>query len=98
MAPMKDDWTAAYALVGIMVGIKIVLGLIIFVYMPIRESASIYTVVHLSAIFGLIPLIALFGGGVFFWLRVVRLRLRRRELLRLEWNLEEDEQQHHAAT
>ena len=85
-------------MVGIMIGLKIVLGLIIFVYMPIRETASLYTIVHLSAIFGLIPLIALFGGGTLFWWRVVRLRMRRRELLRLEWQLEEDEPQHNGAT
>lgn len=98
MSAMREDWNAAYALVGIMIGLKVILGLIIFVFMPIRESASLYTVVHLSAIFGLIPLIVLFGGGALFWWRVVRLRMRRRELLRLEWQLEEDEPQHNAAT
>ena len=87
---MKDDWSAAWAFIGIMIAIKIVLGVIIFIFMPLRETASLYTVVHLSAIFGIIPLLALLGGGVFFWLKVVRMRLRRRELQRLEWQLEDD--------
>ena len=84
----KDNWSAAWAFVGVMIALKIVLGVIIFIYMPLLESASLYTVLHLSAIFGLIPLLALAGGGVFFWLRVARMRLRRRELLRLEWEME----------
>ena len=88
----KDNWSAAWAFLGVMIALKIVLGVIIFIYMPLMESASLYTVLHLSAIFGLIPLLALAGGGVFFWLRVARMRLRRRELLRLEWEIEGKEQ------
>ena len=87
----KDDWSAAWAFVGVMIALKVVLGVIIFVYMPLMESASLYTVLHLSAIFGLIPLLALAGGGVLFWLRVGRMRLRRRELLRMEWEVEREE-------
>ena len=87
----KDDWSAAWAFVGVMIALKVVLGVVIFVYMPLMETASLYTVLHLSAIFGLIPLLALGGGGVWFWLRVARMRLRRRELLRMEWEMEGEE-------
>ncbi len=91
---MKDDWSAAFAFIAIMIFLKITLGLIIFVYMPLREAASLYTIIHLSAIFGIIPLLALLGGGGLFWWRVVRMRMRRHEFLQMEWKLEEQEPSH----
>ena len=98
MGGMKDEWVAAWAFVGIMIAIKIVLGVIIFIYMPMRETASLYTVVHLSAIFGLIPLLALAGGGIIFWWKVVRLRMRRKRLLESEWQVDQDAHGHESAT
>ena len=85
---MKDDWSAAWAFVGILIAVKVILGVIIFIIMPLGETVSLYTVVHLSAVFGLIPLLALAGGGVMFWLKVGRMRMRRRALLRLEWEVD----------
>ncbi len=98
MSGMKDEWVAAWAFVGIMIAIKIVLGVIIFIYMPLRETASLYTVVHLSAVFGLIPLLALTGGGIVFWWKVVRLRMQRRRLLESEWQVDPDVSPHSSAT
>ncbi len=98
MSGMKDDWSAAWAFVGIMIAIKIVLGVIIFIYMPLRETASLYTVVHLSAVFGVIPLLALAGGGGLFWWKVVRLRMQRRRLLESEWQVDPDVSSHSSAT
>ena len=98
MSGMKDDWSAAWAFVGIMIAIKIVLGVIIFIYMPLRETASLYTVVHLSAVFGVIPLLALAGGGVLFWWKVIRLRMQRRRLLEGEWQVDTDVSSHSSAT
>ena len=98
MGGMKDEWVAAWAFVGIMIAIMIVLGVIIFIYMPMRETVSLYTVVHLSAIFGLIPLLALAGGGIIFWWKVVRLRMRRKHLLESEWQVDQDAHGHESAT
>ena len=97
MGGMKDEWVAAWAFVGIMITIKIVLGVIIFIYMPLRETASLYTVVHLSAVFGLIPLLALAGGGVLFWWKVVRLRMQRKRLLESEWQVDADASSSHSS-
>ena len=95
---MKDELVAAWAFVGIMIVIKVVLGAIIFIYMPMRETASLYTMVHLSAVFGIIPLLALAGGGFLFWWKVIRLRLRRRRLLESEWDVHSDAAPHSTAT
>lgn len=88
MAVMEDQ-RAAWAVVGIIIAVKLVVGVLLFFMLPVGETASLYAVVHLGAILGIVPLGLLVGGSALFWLRVLRLRARRRQLQWSEWHVEE---------
>jgi membrane-bound ClpP family serine protease len=82
-----ENIRAAVGVIAIILLVKIVLGIVILLSFPVGEAASLYAVVHLSLLFGLIPLALLFGGSFVFWWRVLRLRSRRRHYQWLEWNV-----------
>ena len=83
-----EDLKAAYGVLAVLLILKVVLGLVILLFLPVGEAASLYLVMHLSILFGIVPLGILFGASALFWCRVVRLRSRRRRFRWLEWHVE----------
>ena len=88
----RDNIRAAVGVIAVLLVVKVVVGVILLLSFPVGETASLYTILHLSLIFGVVPLALLFGASALFWWRVLRLRSRRRYLQWLEWNVEPDEE------
>lgn len=84
-----EDTRAAIAMVAILLGFKVIAGVLLLLLLPVGETASLYAVVHLGTIFGIVPLGLLLGGSIIFWWKVLRLRTRRRRLQWLEWHVDE---------
>jgi hypothetical protein len=80
---------AAIAMIAILLGFKVIAGVLLLFFLPVGETASLYVVVHLGMIFGIVPVGLLLGGSVVFWWKVLRLRARRRRLQWLEWHVDE---------
>ena len=58
-----ENIRAAVAVIAIVLLVKIVLGIVLLFSFPVGETASLYTVLHLSLLFGVIPLALLFGAS-----------------------------------
>ena len=87
-----DNIRAAVGVIAIVLLVKVVLGIILLFSFPIGETASLYAVLHLSLVFGVVPLALLFGASAVFWWRVLRLRSRRQYFQWLEWNVEPEDE------
>ncbi len=88
----RDNIRAAVAVIAIVLAMKVIIGIILLFSFPIGETASLYAILHLSLLFGVVPLALLFGASAIFWWRVLRLRSRRRYFQWLEWNVEQEEE------
>jgi hypothetical protein len=87
---MVEDLRPAIAVIAILVVVKIVVGALILFFLPVGPSVSLYAIVHLGALFGLVPLLFLLSGSIVFWWKVLRLRARRRRLQWLEWHVDDE--------
>lgn len=87
----REDIRAAIGVIALLLIVKVILGIALLFSFPIGETASLYAVLHLSVLFGVVPLAIIFGASALFWWRILRLRSRRRYLQWLEWNVETEE-------
>ena len=88
----RDNIRAAVGVIAVVLIVKVVIGVILLFSFPIGETASLYAVLHLGLIFGVVPLALLFGASAIFWWRILRLRSRRRYLQWLEWHVDPEEE------
>lgn len=82
-----DDTRAAWAFVGIIIAVKVVVAGLLLIYLPIGEALTLYTVVHLAAFLGIPLLLLLTAGTLLFWWRILRLRARRQAFRWAEWHV-----------
>ena len=87
----REDIRAAVGVIAFLLTVKVILGIALLFSFPIDETASLNEVLHLSVLFGVVPLAITFGVTALFWWRILRLRSRRRYLQWLEWNVEPEE-------
>ncbi|MBI4236746.1 MAG: hypothetical protein HY688_05285 [Chloroflexi bacterium] len=83
-----EDTRAAWAFVGIVVAVKVLVGVLLLLLLPVGEVMPLYIMVHLAAILGPVLLILLAAGSLLFWWRILRLRTHRRDLLWAEWHMD----------
>jgi hypothetical protein len=70
---------------GTLIAFKLVTALWVFYMQPTMQSAAFLTLTS-AAWFGLVAVLVLLGGGL-FWFRLLRVRARRRRLIEQEWRV-----------
>lgn len=81
-----ENRAAAWTLIGVVVGFKAWAVLLIFLMAPTGEAVHFLIAMNWPILVGLAVLVAL---PATFWLRLVRTRSRRRQLVWEEWHPEE---------
>ena len=78
----EDSKAAAWTFVGMILAFKVVTSIIIFIMAPTAHAFIFLLVMQWYWLFLPIPLIAV---PVMFWLRLRRVRKKRRQLILSEW-------------
>lgn len=79
------DWSAAWALLGVMVVGKVLIMLALVMMMPSPRMLVFLAAYNWSWI---VLTLVLVGGPVAFWWRLWRMRRKRAALLHAEWHVE----------
>jgi hypothetical protein len=87
----KEDQTVVWAFVGSLLTVKLVTSILVLYYFP--SWHTLVLVVAFSVLW-FVPPIAYFGIHSQRRYRLVKVRLRRKELLRQEWETEETPTHH----
>jgi hypothetical protein len=83
-----EDRRAMYAFFGVLVAFKLFTLILIFVLMTSRSTAIFLVLSHFLWIG--VAAVLIWAPAV-FWLRLMRVRAKRRRLQHAEWNVEETE-------
>ncbi|HET7035362.1 MAG TPA: hypothetical protein VFI42_06740 [Thermomicrobiaceae bacterium] len=89
----EDDRGAMYAFFGVLVAFKVFTLILIFALITSWETLAFLVLGHALWI-GIAAVV--FWSPALFWLRLHRVRRRRRRLLRAEWNVEEPNPTRHS--
>ena len=81
----RDSRIAAWTFAGMVIGFKVVTSVFIFVMEPTARNAVFQLVMNIPVFLLPLPLLVL---PAMFWYRLRRVRARRRELIRAEWQVD----------
>lgn len=85
MTEDADSKAALWTFVGMIVGFKIITSIIIFMMEPTVASAAFLIVMQWYWLLIPLPFVIV---PVLFWVRLWKVRRRRRQLIRSEWQVE----------